>query len=176
MMKLHLEYARAPHAQPSWFWYLLVVLIASLASSVWLYANRLAERDGLALRLESRARSEKPVQRVALSLEQQAALEVRAKSAAIVLHELGRPWPELLERLEGAHGDRVALLSLNLEGAKGMLRIAGEARHQVDVLDYMHRLSSDAFLTEVVLEQHEVVENDAMKPVRFSLSARWGGA
>lgn len=175
-MKLHLEYARAPHAQPTWVWYLMVVFIAALAFCMWLYVDRRAERDGLALRLESRTRAEKPLQPAALSGEQQAALVARAKSAAIVLHELGRPWPELLERLEGAQGERIALLSLNLEGAKGMLRIAGEARRLVDVLDYMHRLSSDAFLTEVVLEQHEVVENDALKPVRFSLSARWGGA
>ena len=175
-MKLHLEYARAPHAQPTWVWYLLGFFIAALASCMWLYADRQAERDGLALRLESRTRAEKPVQPAELSVEQQTELDARAKSAAIVLQELGRRWPELLERLEGAQGESIALLSLNLEGAKGMLRISGEARHLVDVLDYMHKLSSDAFLTEVVLEQHEVIENDTLKPVRFSLSARWGGA
>lgn len=175
-MRLHLEYARAPHSQPVWMWPLLVVLIAAMVACIWFYADLKAERAGLALKLESGTKAEKPLQPAALSGEQQAALEARAKSAAIVLHELGRPWPELLERLEGAQGERIALLSLNLEGAKGMLRIAGEGRHLVDVLDYMQRLSSDAFLTEVVLDQHEVVENDALKPVRFSLSARWGGA
>lgn len=175
-MRLHLEYARAPHSQPVWMWPLLVVLIAALVACIWFYTDLKAERAGLALKLESKTRPEKPVQPAALSLEQQIAQEARARPALVVLDELGRPWPQLLDRLEHAHGNGIALLIVNLEGAKGMLRIAGEARHLVDVLDYMQRLSSDSFLTDVVLEQHEVLENEALKPVRFSLSARWGGA
>lgn len=173
-MRLHLDYAGAPHAHPRWVWQLLAIATASVAMCAWAYVDRQAEHDGLQLRLEARTRAGKPAQPRMLPAEQQAAMDARAESATGVLRELGRPWPALFERLEETHGERIALLSVNLEGAKGTLRIAGEGRHLVDVLAYVERLSTDTFLTDVVLEQHEVLESDAQKPVRFSLSARWG--
>ena len=175
-MKLQLDYVRDPYALPAWVWLLLACSLIALAACIWFYFEQQAVRDGLALKLESRAMAVTPSRRPVLSAEQQVALDASAKSAGSVMHELGRPWPAVLERLESSHGQGIALLSVNIDGARNMLRIGGEARHLVDVLDYVHRLSTDTFLSEVVLEKHEVVENDPLKPVRFSLSIRWGSA
>ena len=44
-----------------------------------------------------------------------------------------------------------------------------------DALDYVRKLGRSGQMTDVVLEEHEVLASDQQRAVRFALSGRWGG-
>lgn len=173
-MKLHLDYAAAPHATPKWVWALLAISLSAVAVAVWQYQRLSAERAGLALQLQSRSVTTSAPRVAPLSGEAQAVQKEQVKQANAVLAELGRPWMIMFAQLEAAADKEIALLQVRPDAAKGRVQIVGEARHLADVLEYVRRLTTEGAMNDVVLEQHEVVEADAQKPVRFALSARWG--
>lgn len=174
MNKLDLDFALAPQATRHWVWWLLAMAVTAAGLAAWQYAQLQAERAGLALQLEARAEVKKMPVAVPLAPKEQTALKEQLKQANAVLAELGRPWPRLFNQLESAAGPEIALLAIRPDAAKSQLRVIGEARRLDNVLEYIHRLVESAGFADVVLEQHEVVDADPQKPVRFALSAHWG--
>lgn len=174
-MKLHLDYAQSAHATPAWVWWALAAALAASALAVWQWSLLRAERDGLAQRLAGgqAAARQAPV-RAAFPAEKKSALKQQAAQANAVLAELGRPWPQLFAHLEKSAGSGIALLAIRPEAGRGRVRIVGEARNLEEALGYVRRLSAGGGFSEVVIEQHEVVDSDSQKPVRFALNARWG--
>lgn len=174
MNKLDLDYALAPQAIRRWVWWLLASAVLAVGLAAWQYTRLQAERAGLALQLEARAEVKKMPAAMPVVPKDQTVLKEQVKQANAVLAELGRPWPRLFSQLEAAAGPEIALLAIRPDAAKGQLRVIGEARHLGDVLEYVHRLVESGEFTDVVLEQHEVVDADPQKPVRFALGAHWG--
>lgn len=173
-MKLRLDYATAPHAARPWVWLLLAATVLAAGVSGWQWTQLRAEREGLALRLQARSATvQSPAAAVPVPVEKKAAMKQQVVQANAVLAELGYPWPALFTQLEKSAGKEVALLAIRPDAAKGRVRIVGEVRHLADALEYVRRLTMVGGMAEVVLEQHEVVETDPQKPVRFALSARW---
>jgi hypothetical protein len=173
MNKLDLDYSIAPQAIQRWVWWLLASAVLAVGFAAWQYTQLQAERAGLALQLEALTDVKKTPATVPVAPKDQAVMKEQVKQANAVLAELGRPWPRLFSQLEVAAGPEIALLAIRPDAAKGQLRVIGEARHLGDVLEYVHRLVESGGFTDVVLEQHEVVEADPQKPVRFALSAHW---
>lgn len=172
-MKLNLDYALAPQATQRWVWWLLASAVLAVGFAGWQYTRLQAERAGLALRLEARTEVKRAPVAAPISSESQTALKEQVKQANAALLELGRPWPKLFTQLESAAGAEIALLAIRPDAAKGQVRIVGEARHLGDVLEYVHLLAITGGIADVVLEEHEVVDADPQKPVRFALSAHW---
>ena len=174
-MRIKFEYASSSTSIQTWIWGLLVVSLLAVGAASWEYARLQKVRDGLQLHLQQNtARSVAPAV-APLSDEVRTKLEEQASQANNVLAELGHPWTALFVQLENTWTPDIALLSIRPDAAKGRLRLSGEARHLGDALDYVRRLGVSGVLTDVVLEEHEVVESDQQRPVRFAVSARWGG-
>lgn len=95
------------------------------------------------------------------------------KLAAEVIDQLALPWNKLFGAVEDAADKDVALLSLLPDRRKGTLSIGAEAKNVKVMLDYMRRLNEEKPLKEVALLSHNIQEQDAEKPVRFTLSAKW---
>lgn len=93
--------------------------------------------------------------------------------AAKVAQELSVPWPRLFAVLEGAAKQPVALLSLELDGARHDLVLTGEARNFAALLDYYRYLQQQSMLDKVALQTHQVNRQDSDKPVRFRITAQW---
>lgn len=89
---------------------------------------------------------------------------------------LQRPWDVALrgieEATEAAHGS-VALLSLEAQGATGLLRLSGEARAMPEVVAYVQRLRGVGALRGVELSGHEWREVQGTPLLRFVLDLRW---
>lgn len=86
------------------------------------------------------------------------------------------PWTGLLKELEGASHDTasdIALLSVEPDESKHMVRVTGESRDLPRVLAYVGRLQTSALLRYPMLETHEVRSDDPQRPVRFAVSAEW---
>lgn len=100
-------------------------------------------------------------------------LEVRIANG--VIERMIVPWDRLLDQLESAVGNEIALLSIQPDAANGLVRINGEARDFKAMLEYARRLDGTDVLAGTMLLSHEVKTQDPQKPVVFALSANWEG-
>ena len=173
-MRIRLDYALSANATQRWVWWWLVAAILASGAAVWQYTQLEAQRADLHLRLQDDSQLSEAPKPVVLSSEDSEKLREQAKQANAVLKELGLPWPALFALLEQTASPEIALLIIRPDAAKGRIRISGEARNLADVLQYVRDLSTEGTMSDVVLEQHEVVEADPQKPVRFTLSSHWG--
>lgn len=103
----------------------------------------------------------------------EAARQQALQAAAQVAADIRRPWGELFQAVEAAQTDDIALLSFNPDAARGVVRITGEAKRREAVLAYMDRLGRGRVLSNVVLVEDQVQQQDPERPVRFTLSADW---
>ena len=122
-------------------------------------------------------RSKSAVHRVSLpeDSENAAQLAREVKQANATILELSLPWKQLFAALESFHGKDVAVLSIEPDARKGMVRIGGEAKSLDSMVGYLAYLQKVALFREVSLQSHEVEQQDPQKPVRFVLQAEWGG-
>ena len=120
---------------------------------------------------------------VKAGVSQTAPAEVNARSATEisleighaneVLHKLGLPWDQLFNAIESSSSKQIALLAMEPDAEKRVVKISGEAKDIGAVLDYIRRLSAQQVLRNVYLQSHQIQLQDPEKPVRFVLLASW---
>ena len=98
------------------------------------------------------------------------------KIADAIAERLTLPWADLFDALEASSNNSVALLALEPDLAKRVLRITAEAKNKADMLAYVHRLNEDSRLLNVHLMDHQLQAQTPGEPVRFSIQASWAGA
>lgn len=101
---------------------------------------------------------------------------VEVKQANEVLRRLSLPWDSLFLTMESAAGKDVALLALEPDAEKQVVRVSGEARDFRSLFDYVTRLEAQEAFGPVYLQSHQVQLQDPQRPVRFVLQAAWKGA
>jgi hypothetical protein len=147
---------------------LLVAGLAAAATVGLAFERKLGERERLEAALQAVARP----RRAAPTPESRKRL---AESAAVE-QELGVPWTRLLAELEAASrdvGGAVALLDVEPDPGKHVVRITAEVRSLDDALDYLERLQESAVLRYPMLESHEVRKGDLDRALRIRISAEW---
>jgi len=108
----------------------------------------------------------------ALPLDAQA-LQQDIRQANEILQQLALPWDALFQAVEANSEQEIALLSIQPDVGKHIVRIGGEAKNFDALLAYITRLEHSKILNHVYLTTHEVRTQDAEKPVRFALVANW---
>lgn len=170
MSKLHLDYQRSVQPFPLGGLLLLVFAIVLLLASVFYFrnlSNQVVLWEAKSGQAGRSAQSGQSSGRAATAL----ALEV--KRANEVLRQLTIPWGGLFQTLEVSGGKNVALLTLEPDTEKRLVKISGEAKNMAAMLGYIQRLENrDAFGT-VYLQSHHVQLRDPEQPVRFVLQAMW---
>ncbi|HMC13339.1 MAG TPA: PilN domain-containing protein [Gallionellaceae bacterium] len=96
------------------------------------------------------------------------------KQANAVILELGLPWKELFEAFESSQKKNVAVLAIEPDAQKGLVRISGEAKSLDSLPDYLAYLQKVPLFQDVVLLNHQIQDQDPQKPARFMLQAAWG--
>lgn len=99
------------------------------------------------------------------------AARVDAINAAVV--QLNLPWQALFESLEKAKPQNIALLSLEPDGKKRVLRILAEAKQADDMVDFVRLLREQPQFDDALLTRHEINMQDPNRPLRFTLEATW---
>ncbi|MDE3011254.1 MAG: hypothetical protein KGI67_10240 [Pseudomonadota bacterium] len=97
----------------------------------------------------------------------------QTREANEVLGLLSLPWQDALSQLEGVSRSDVALLTVEPDMEKGVIRLGGEARTYEAILAYMKLLQSRPGLSEVLLQTHQREEQKPGTPTRFLVTARW---
>lgn len=91
-----------------------------------------------------------------------------------VVAGLGRDWNALLAALEAAADDPgLALLELDQDGAKGRLKLSGEARNLPEIFAFVKRLEAIPALRDVRLAGYAFRQDGPLQVVGFELQARW---
>ena len=148
-----------------------LLLAAGLAAAVSLgvaFDRLVGERERLEAALDAPARPH----RAPLTPESRRS----AAEAAVVGRELAVPWTHLLAELEAASHDNagsVALLLVEPDPGKQLVRITAEVRALPDALAYVKRLQQSAVLRHPMLESHERRKDDPQHPLRIKLTAEW---
>jgi hypothetical protein len=89
-----------------------------------------------------------------------------------LIRQLNIPWPTLLDALEDATPETIALVTIEPNPNQGSVRLQAEAKTLDTVLAYAQTLKTAGLFVDVVLLKHETNEQDASRPVRLSLDLR----
>ena len=100
-------------------------------------------------------------------------LQQEVRQANDILQQLTLPWNALFQVLESTSEKQIALLAVQPDAGKHIVRLSGEAKDFDALLAYITRLEQSRVLNHVYLTSHEVRTQDAEKPVRFALVANW---
>jgi Tfp pilus assembly protein PilN len=102
-----------------------------------------------------------------------AALQLEVHQANEILHQLALPWRGLFKAIESSNEKEVALLAVQPDMQRRVLRLSGEAKNFDALLAYVGRLEKNDALSSVYITQHEIRTQDPERPVRFALVANW---
>lgn len=97
--------------------------------------------------------------------------QASAVNAAIV--QLNLPWRDIFDAVESATPATIALLALEPDAKKHVVKGMAEAKNSDGMIAYIEQLKRQEFFREVVLTKHEVNEQDPNKPLRFQFEAQW---
>jgi Tfp pilus assembly protein PilN len=87
--------------------------------------------------------------------------------------QLNLPWRALHDAVQAGTPSNIALLALEPDARKSMLRITAEAKTSDDMIAYVEQLQKSEWFGGVLLSRHEVNEQDPNRPIRFQLDAQW---
>ncbi|MGV7210639.1 PilN domain-containing protein [Oxalobacteraceae bacterium A2-2] len=87
--------------------------------------------------------------------------------------QLNLPWRELMDAVAAATPRSVALLALEPDARKQVLKITAEARGSDEMVAYIEELKQQDVFSSVLLTRHEIGEQDPNHPLRFQLEAAW---
>jgi Tfp pilus assembly protein PilN len=166
MRALDLDLVRRRPAWPAWL--MLAIGIALAGDALVSY---LGARDELTQLQQRRAGVLPTVARAKEPVSEQTQRELDA--ARQTLQELALPWEPLFRAIEGSIDADTALLAIEPDAGKQVVRISGEARNYLAILEFMQRLEQPRVLTGVHLLNHQIREDVAERPYQFTLSAAW---
>jgi hypothetical protein len=154
-----------------------VLAIGMLTASMVVHAALRTQEDLADLEAHAARLERKPARTVRgnVSAQESKRLSDEIGFADAVAARLTFPWQDLLQAIEVASTNGVALLSLQPDVSKKLVRITAESKTTGDMLGYVRAFSSNKRLADVHVISHEVETAVPGKPVRFTVQASWVG-
>ncbi|MDX8398813.1 MAG: hypothetical protein R8K20_01020 [Gallionellaceae bacterium] len=90
-----------------------------------------------------------------------------------IINRLSIPWDMFFSGLESVSDKTVAILAIEPDTHTGLLRIQGEAKNYLGVLNLIARLRTTKPFSYVFLLSHETKRDDPQHPVSFTLTLHW---
>lgn len=153
-------------------WALMFAGLAGLVLAALDYAQARDDFQSMLDHAERQSRSAKAKPRTAAPTLAPAVITANARVGKAIAH----PWGKLLKELERLAEPGIALLGFEAQGATRQLRITGEAKTMTEVIAYVESLRLSPVSSSVVLGSHELVVQDGVSVIRFSVDIAWGGA
>ena len=172
MQALALDYQRKARAGKRLGLLVLVLGIISAFSVGEAFLRVQRENEAVETALARAEKKRVPVMRE-LSENDRTRFAEEIKLADSIAERLTLPWAELFEVLEASSSRNIALLALEPDVAKRILRITAEAANKTDMVEYVLRLNNDHRLLNVHLIDHQLQAQTPGEPVRFSVQASW---
>lgn len=99
--------------------------------------------------------------------------EAQAGAVNSAILQLNLPWRDVLDAVQSATPNSVALLALEPDAKKRLLKGVAEVKASDGMIAYIEQLKQQPFFDAVVLTRHETNEQDPNKPLRFQFEAYW---
>jgi len=145
------------------------VLVSQVAS----YREEREQLEALQAAIAARATAARPLPVAATPRFTVAPAQAQAVNDAVM--QLNLPWRDLVEAVQAATPSNVALLALEPDAKRRSLRITAEAKSSDDMLAYVAKMEEQGWFGAVALVRHEIAEQEPNRPLRFQISAQWGG-
>lgn len=147
-----------------------VLLCASAALGGWHVMELRRARELAVRQVEERqaAQRAKPVAVAAVAIP-----EAQATFVNGAVMQLNLPWRDLQDAVAGATPPTVALLALEPDPRKRVLKLTAETKSSDDMIAYVEQLKEQELFSGVLLTRHEINEQDSNHPLRFQLEAHW---
>ena len=177
MKALRIDFGDVRGRAPWWSIVLFLVGLLACVSGVWRFAQAQANlADAQAVAALGRSQFARTLtSRVVEPAFTLPASEIAAVNRAI--ETLNLPWEGLFATIERLQSKDVALLTLEPDGGKRVVRLVAEARDAVSMLVFVKQLESTEFLGPgASLVKHEINLQDPDQPYRFEATAPWRGA
>ena len=99
--------------------------------------------------------------------------DAQATTVNNAIAQLNLPWRNVFDAVESATPATIALLALEPNAKKHLLRGMAETKSSDGMIAYIEQLKQQAFFGTVILTKHEINEQDPNKPIRFQFEAQW---
>lgn len=86
---------------------------------------------------------------------------------------LNLPWRDVFDAIESATPPAIALLALEPDARRHLLKVTAEAKNSEAMIGYLDALQQQPLFAGVVLLRHDTSEQDPNKPLRFQFEAQW---
>jgi len=97
----------------------------------------------------------------------------RLQGARQVVAQLNVPWDTLFRALEGIDEKDVGVLAISPDPNKQQVKLQMEAKSLESMLSYHRKLAENPVFSDIALTDHQVVQDDPDKPVRFNMNGTW---
>lgn len=144
-----------------------------LVSQVLAYQEGREELAALQAAIAARSSAVRPLPVTATPTFAVSDAQAQAVNDAVM--QLNLPWRDLVEAVRAATPGNVALLALEPDAKRRTLRITAEAKNSDDMLAYVAKMEEQGWFGSVALVRHEIAEQEPNRPLRFQVSAQWGG-
>jgi Tfp pilus assembly protein PilN len=174
MRRLNLDY-RQDQRLLKYGAYLLMLICFLLATLVLIHYSRALSEN---TKLNTLIDKVEGVAQPNLSHVKESQLNPEAQKELIaysnqVITKLNMPWGGLFQSLDSANSNDVALLGIEPNLKKGVIKLSGEAKNFKGLFDYMRALNAKSGMNKVYLIEHKISDQDPDQPVHFSLEASW---
>lgn len=133
----------------------------------------MAQQRALDAQLRQAQAAQQPEGRAATATPLTAIPEAQAKAVNGAILQLNLPWRDMQAAVAAATPPAVALLSLEPDPRKQVLKVSAEAKNADDMIAYIEQLKQQEFFSAAVLVRHEIAETDPNRPLRFQLEVTW---
>lgn len=99
--------------------------------------------------------------------------EAQASFVNGAIMQLNLPWRELQDAVLAATPRGVALIAMEPDPRKRILKITAETKSSDEMVDYVAALKEQDSFSGVILTRHEINDADPNRPLRFQLEATW---
>lgn len=166
----------ARRRRPGWLGWLALLL--GCAAAAWSFDRfQSLETDVDTLREANRraARAAEQAQVLARLDQDDAGLRARLEVAHKLSAQMARDWQPLFADLE-ARGTDIALLSVEPDAARGVVRLTGEAKDLNALFAYAGSFGDAQATSAPRIEVFELKQRDGVQIIAFSLRLKWSGA
>nr|WP_315484279.1 hypothetical protein [uncultured Undibacterium sp.] len=99
--------------------------------------------------------------------------DAQAQAINAAIFQLNLPWNELFDTFETVTPSSIALLAIEPDAKKNLVKVTAEVKTSDDMIAYIRLLKQQKFFLDVVLLKHEIMDRDMNKPLRFQFLAQW---
>jgi Tfp pilus assembly protein PilN len=146
---------------------LVAVVAGGAIGAKWLLLDRAIDQAALAIAVAQQEVDRRaPVRQAPLVLSKQ-----QIEAANRVIAQLNTPWPALLDGFERVASADIALLTIEPDHRRGVVKASAEARNHRQMLDYLAALGSVRPFVGAMVSKQEVNEKDPNRPLRFLFEA-----